>query len=170
MANVNKVILIGRLTRDPELRYTPSQVPVTELGLAVNRLMGGGGGGEENDRKEETLFIDVTVWDRQAENCCQYLTKGRSVYVEGYLKLDSWDDKNTGEKRSKIRVVGQTVQFLDGRRDEGGGRGEEAPAPRAAESRGGGGSRATSVPAHAPAPAPRTPAPTSAAGDEDIPF
>src|SRR5262245_6567808 len=102
MANFNKVLLIGRLTRDPELRYTPSQVPVTELGVAVNRTFSAGEGGET---KEETLFVDVTVWNRQAETCCQYLTKGRSIHVEGYLRLDTWDDKTSGEKRSKLRVV-----------------------------------------------------------------
>ena len=70
---------------------------------------------------EETLFIDVTVWDRQAETCCQYLRKGSSIHVEGYLRVDSWDDKTTGEKRSKIRVQADRVQFLDSRRSDGGG-------------------------------------------------
>ena len=72
-------------------------------------------------RREETLFIDVTVWDRQAETCCQYLRKGSSIHVEGYLRVDSWDDKTTGEKRSKIRVQADRVQFLDSRRSDGGG-------------------------------------------------
>ena len=80
--------------------------------------------GRDGERREETLFIDVTVWDRQAENCCQYLRKGSAVHVEGSLKMDTWDDKNTGEKRSKIRVHADRVQFLDGRRgDSGGGTG-----------------------------------------------
>ena len=74
----------------------------------------------DGERREETLFIDVTVWDRQAENCCQYLSKGSSIHVEGSLKMDSWEDKTTGEKRSKIRVTAERVQFLDSRRGEGG--------------------------------------------------
>ena len=77
--------------------------------------------GRDGERREETLFIDVTVWDRQAETCCQYLRKGSSIHVEGYLRVDSWDDKTTGEKRSKIRVQADRVQFLDPRRSDGGG-------------------------------------------------
>ena len=77
--------------------------------------------GRDGERREETLFIDVTVWDRQAETCCQYLRKGSSIHVEGYLRVDSWDDKTTGEKRSKIRVQADRVQFLDSRRSDGGG-------------------------------------------------
>lgn len=166
MANVNKVILIGRLTRDPELRYTPSQVPVTELGLAINRVMGGG---QDGERREETTFVDVTVWDRQAENCCQYLTKGQHAYVEGYLRLESWDDKNNpGQKRTKLSVVAQNVQFLDGGRRNDGSRGEES-----------GGAGSSYEPRRAPtaarpataAPAPaRAAAPVTQDNDEDIPF
>ena len=116
MADLNKVFLMGRLTFDPELRYTPSGSPVTELRLAVNRAWTG----RDGDRKEESLFIDVTVWERQAENCCQYLKKGSTVHVEGALKMDTWDDKATGEKRSKIKVLADRVQFLDRRNDAGG--------------------------------------------------
>ena len=79
------------------------------------------GNASDGERREETLFIDVTVWDRQAETCCQYLRKGSSIHVEGYLRVDSWDDKTTGEKRSKIRVHADRVQFLDSRRSDGGG-------------------------------------------------
>ena len=100
MADLNKVFLMGRLTFDPELRRTPSGAAVTELRLATSRSWAG----RDGERQEETLFIDVTVWDRQAETCCQYLKKGRAVHVEGYLKMDSWEDKNTGEKRSKVKV------------------------------------------------------------------
>ena len=78
--------------------------------------------GRDGDRREETLVIDVTVWDRQAETCCQYLRKGSSIHVEGYLRVDSWDNKTTGEKRSKIRVQADRVQFLDSRRSDGGGK------------------------------------------------
>src|ERR1700733_297690 len=112
MANLNKVFLIGNITRDPELRYTPNGSAVTDLRLAVNRMYTT----KEGERREEVTFIDVTVWNRQAENCCQYLKKGRPVHVEGYLKLDSWDDKATGEKRSKLKVEAERVQFLGGAR------------------------------------------------------
>lgn len=116
MADLNKVFLMGRLTFDPELRRTPSGTAVTELRLATTRSWGG----RDGERREETLFIDVTVWDRQAENCCQFLKKGSSVHVEGSLRMDTWDDKNTGEKRSKVRVHADRVQFLDSRRGDAG--------------------------------------------------
>jgi single-strand DNA-binding protein len=114
MADLNKVFLMGRLTFDPELRRTPGGTAVTELRLATTRSWQA----RDGDRREETLFVDVTVWDRQAENCCQFLRKGSSVHVEGSLKMDTWEDKNTGEKRSKIRVHADRVQFLDGRRGD----------------------------------------------------
>jgi single-strand DNA-binding protein len=117
MADLNKVFLMGRLTFDPELRRTPSGSAVTELRLATSRSWSG----RDGERREETLFIDVTVWDRQAETCCQYLKKGRAVHVEGYLKMDTWEDKNTGEKRQKIRVQAERVQFLDSQRPDGAG-------------------------------------------------
>jgi single-strand DNA-binding protein len=108
---------MGRLTFDPELRRTPTGTAVTELRMACSRSWSG----RDGERREETLFIDVTAWDRQAETACQYLRKGSAIHVEGYLKVDSWDDKTTGEKRSKIRVQAERVQFLDSRRGEGGG-------------------------------------------------
>lgn len=117
MPDLNKVFLMGRLTFDPELRRTPSGTAVTELRMASSRSWSG----RDGERREETLFIDVTVWDRQAETCCQYLRKGSSIHVEGYLRVDTWDDKTTGEKRSKIRVQADRVQFLDSRRTDGGG-------------------------------------------------
>jgi single-strand DNA-binding protein len=117
MADLNKVFLMGRLTFDPELRRTPGGTAVTELRLATTRSWSG----RDGERREDTLFIGVTVWDRQAENCCQFLRKGSSVHVEGSLKMDTWDDKNTGEKRSKILVNADRVQFLDSRRGDSGG-------------------------------------------------
>jgi len=117
MADLNKVFLMGRLTFDPELRRTPSGTAVAELRMATSRSWAG----RDGERREETLFIDVTVWDRQAENCCQYLRKGSAIHVEGSLKMDTWDDKTTGEKRSKIRVHADRVQFLDSRRGDSGG-------------------------------------------------
>src|SRR5271169_4856778 len=117
MADLNKVFLMGRLTFDPELRRTTGGTAVSELRLATTRTWSG----RDGERREETLFINVTVWDRQAENCCQYLRKGRGIHVEGFLKVETWDDKTTGEKRSRIRLTADRVQFLDSRRAEGGG-------------------------------------------------
>jgi single-strand DNA-binding protein len=117
MPDLNKVFLMGNLTFDPELRRTPSGMAVTELRMASNRSWLG----RDGEKREEALFIDVTVWDRRAETCCQYLRKGSCIHVEGYLRMDTWDDKTTGEKRSKIKVVADRVQFLDSRRGEGGG-------------------------------------------------
>jgi len=171
MANLNKVFLIGRLTRDPELRYTTNGKAMTELSIAVNRSFTAADG----DRREETTFIDITVWNRQAETCCQYLKKGRSVHVEGHLKLDSWEDKASGEKRSKLRVGAENVQFLDSRGNDGGGETDfrsspprETPRPAA----GNGPSRASYPPPHAePAPMRRPePAPDLGEDDDDIPF
>jgi single-strand DNA-binding protein len=147
MADLNKVFLMGRLTFDPELRRTTGGTAVTELRMATTRSWAG----RDGERREETLFIDVTVWDRQAENCCQYLRKGSGIHVEGSLKADTWDDKNTGEKRSKIRVTAERVQFLDSRRgDSGGGTSsgsddEYAPTREPAARRGGAGGRSQSA-------------------------
>jgi single-strand DNA-binding protein len=114
MANLNRVLLIGNLTRDPELRYTPKGTAVTDFGLAVSRIYSG----EDGEKKEETTFVDVTLWARQAEIAGQYLKKGRPVFIEGRLQLDTWDDKQTGQKRSRLRVVGENLQLL-GSRPEG---------------------------------------------------
>jgi len=104
--NVNKTILAGRITRDPEVRFTPKGTAVTELGLAVNERE------KVNDEwVEKPVFIDVTVWGRQAENCGNYLQKGSVVFIEGRLQLDQWEDKETGKKRTKLKVVAQNVQF-----------------------------------------------------------
>ncbi len=129
MPDLNKVFLMGNLTFDPELRRTPSGTAVTELRMAINRAWTG----RDGERREDAVFIDVTVWDRSAENCCQYLRKGSLVHVEGSLRMDTWDDKTTGEKRSKIKVNADRVQFLDTRRGEGRSEGtgdyDAAPAP-----------------------------------------
>ena len=119
MASVNKVMLIGNLTRDPEVRYTPKGSAVADIGLAINRYFTM----ENGEKREETTFVDVVLWGRQAELAQQYLSKGRPVYIEGRLQLDSWEDKNTGQKRSKLRVVGENMQFLGSPRDGGGGGG-----------------------------------------------
>ena len=103
MASYNKVLLMGNLTRDPEVKYTPKGMAVTDLGLAVNREYTTDAG----EKREEVVFVDVAVWGRQAENCGEYLKKGRPVFVEGRLQLDTWDDKQSGQKRSKLRVVAE---------------------------------------------------------------
>jgi len=124
MASLNRVLLIGNLTRDPELRYTPSGTAVTDLRLAVNDNYTG----RDGKQVERTLFIDVVAWQRQAETASEYLSKGRPVLVEGRLQLDEWENQQ-GEKRSKIRVVAQRLQFLGSPRGgEGGGGPVEAPA------------------------------------------
>jgi single-strand DNA-binding protein len=151
MANVNKVILIGNLTRDPEVKFTPKGSAVCDLGLAINRFYSTDSG----EKREETTFVDVTLWGKQAELAGEYLKKGRSVYLEGRLQLDTWDDKQSGQKRSKLRVVGETMQFLDRKSSSD-------------DSSGGGEYRSTSRPPARPAAAPSAAAPIDEA--DDIPF
>jgi single-strand DNA-binding protein len=117
MASVNKVMLLGNLTRDPEIRYTPKGTAVTDLGMAINRIRTGDNG----ERIEEVTYVDVTLWGRQAELAGQYLGKGRPVFIEGRLQLDQWDDKQSGQKRSRLRVVGENMQFLPSGGSGGGG-------------------------------------------------
>jgi len=123
MASFNRVILVGNLTRDPQVKYTPSGMAVTEIGLAVGRVWNDRQTGQ---KREETTFVDVTLWGRQAEIAGEYLGKGRPVLIEGRLQLDTWEDKQTQQKRSKLRVVGETMQLL-GTRGESGGRAGSGP-------------------------------------------
>ena len=125
MANLNKVMLIGNLTRDPELRYTPKGTAVAEITLAINRNWTN----EQGQKQEDTTFVEVTLWSRNAEIAQQYLTKGSPCYVEGRLQLDSWDDKESGKKRSKLRVIGENFQFLPTGNKTGGGGGGGGQAP-----------------------------------------
>ena len=156
MASFNKVILLGNLTRDPEVRYTPKGSAVCDLGLAVNRQYSLDNG----EKREEVTFVDVVLWARLAEIASEYLKKGRPVLIEGRLQLDSWDDKQSGQKRSKLRVIGETMQLLGGR--QGGGEGDEGPSSGGGRSfSGGGGSRSNTPP---PRPAPSEP------DDDEIPF
>jgi len=127
MASYNKVILLGNLTRDPELRYTPKGTAVARLGLAVNRSYKS----ETGETKEEVTFLDVDAWGKQAELIAQYLRKGNPLFVEGRLRLDQWDDKQTGQKRSALKVVMENFQFIGGRAEGGQG----APAPSRPPSR-----------------------------------
>jgi len=125
MASFNKVILAGNLTRDPELRYTPKGTAVARIGVACNRKWKS----ETGELKEEVTFVDVDAFGKQAETIGQYLKKGRPILIEGRLKYDSWEDKQTKQKKSKLGVVLENFQFLD----SGGGRGEsggETAAPR----------------------------------------
>lgn len=146
MASFNKVILVGNLTRDPELRYTPKGVAIAKIGLAVNRVWTS----ESGEKKEETTFVDVDIFGRTAENVAQYMRKGSPILIDGRLRFDQWDDKQTGQKRSKLGVVAETVQFL------GSPRSGEGPAPAP---------RANPAPAAAPEPAEAEPSP-----DDDVPF
>lgn len=117
MASYNRVVLMGNLTRDIELKYTPSGMAVTDIGLAVNDRRKNASG----EWVEETTFIDVTLWGRTAEVASEYLSKGSPLFIEGRLKLDQWDDKQSGQKRSKLRVVGERIQLIGGRGGPGGG-------------------------------------------------
>jgi len=153
MANFNKVMLMGNLTRDPEVRYTPKGTAVAEIGLAVNRIYSG----ENNEKREETTFVDVTLWGRTAEVAGEYLKKGRPVFIEGRLQLDSWEDKQSGQKRSKLRVVAEGMQLI-GSRGGGGGSGEGDETASSSRSSG---SRTTPPPKNAPPAAP---------DDDEIPF
>ncbi len=141
MASFNKVILMGNLTRDPQVKYTPGGTAVTEIGLAVNRQWFDK---QSNTRKEEVTFVDVTLWGRTAEIAGEYLAKGRPVLIEGRLQTDSWDDKETGKRRSKLTVVGENMTMLGSRMDGGGGGGQMG---------GGGGARGGQSRGNAPAPA-----------------
>ena len=120
MASYNKVILMGNLTRDPQLTYTPSNMPICKFGLAVNRRFKDSQSGEW---KEEPTFVDITIFGARAEPFARYHTKGKPAFIEGTLRLDTWDDKNGGGKRSKLYVVADTWEFV------GGGRGEQGGSP-----------------------------------------
>lgn len=171
MASINKVILIGNLGRDPEVRYTPSGAAVCNLRLATTRNWKSRDTGE---RQEETEWHSVVLYDRQAEVAGEYLKKGRPVYIEGRLKTRKWQDKD-GNDRYTTEIVADSMQLLGGREGTGtGGGGDDGYSREADEGGGGGGGSARRAPAPAPrAPAPR-PAPRSSAGidemDDDIPF
>ena len=123
MASYNKVLLMGNLTRDIELKYTPSNQAVAQIGLAINNRFKT----KEGETKEETTFVDCEAWGRTAEVMKQYLTKGKPVFVEGRLKLDQWKDKQDGSNRSKLKVVVENFQFIDSK----GGGGDSGGAPSA---------------------------------------
>lgn len=160
MNGFNKVILAGNLTRDPELRYTPSGTAIAKFGLAVNRKWKDS---QSNEMREEVTFVDIDAFGRQAETIGNYLKKGRPILIEGRLKLDQWDDKQTQQKRSRLGVVLESFVFLDsgGTRDGGG---EFGGAPGGPEYQGG---MAPRPQASRPAARPSAPPPPSSGSEPD---
>ena len=152
MANFNKVILAGNLTRDPELRYTPKGTAIAKITVAINRSWKT----ETGETKEEVTFVDVDAFARQAEVIGQYFKKGRPILIEGRLRYDTWDDKQTNQKRSKLGVVLESFQFLDSGRAEGS---SSSDAPR---------SRPAAVPAAVAEPAAEPE--TVPHEEDDVPF
>ena len=149
MASFNKVILMGNLTRDPELRYTPKGTAVAKLGLAVNRVWRDA----EGQQQDETTFVDVDAFGKQAETIGQYMQKGRPILVEGRLKLDQWEDKSSGQRRSKLGVVLERFTFVGG----GGSQGIDGGAPSAPQS-------------STPPPTSDVPPFEDGPSDDDVPF
>jgi single-strand DNA-binding protein len=154
MPNLNSVHLIGNCTRDPELRYTPNGTAICDIGLAINRSYTT----DDGQKREDTTFVDVTLWARMAEIASQYLKKGAPVFIDGRLQLDTWDDKQTGQKRTKLKVVGENIQLLGARPPTEAG----APSPSQQPAR---------TPAPAPSPRPAPPRdPDLDVEPDDIPF
>jgi single-strand DNA-binding protein len=150
MASLNKVMLIGNVTRDPEVKFTPKGSAVADLGLAVNRTYTN----QTGEKTEEVTYIDVELWGRLAEIAGEYAKKGRSIFIEGRLRLDSWEDKQSGQKRNRLKVVGEVLQLLG--------------------SRPGGGPSGADYEGEAPGSKPARPGPARSAvgepADDDIPF
>jgi single-strand DNA-binding protein len=158
MASFNKVILAGNLTRDPELRYTPKGTAIARIGMAINRTWKT----ETGETKEEVTFVDVDAFGRQAEVIAQYMRKGRPFLVEGRLKLDQWEDKNTHQKQSKLHVVLESFSFIDSRGGEGGSAEPARPRPVPPAS------ATPAAPSSAPEPAEGESSPP--APEDDVPF
>lgn len=162
MASLNKVMIIGNVTRDPETRYTPKGAAVCDLGIAVNRHYTTDAG----EKREETTFVDVVFFGRQAEVAGQYLKKGAPVFVEGRLQLDTWDDRETGQKRTRLKIIGENMQML-------GGKAGLTPGVTSEQSTGYGGQRANPAPANRAEGMARHQAPDTSgydADEENIPF
>jgi len=175
MPSLNKVILLGNLTRDPELRHTPQGTAVCSFGLAVNRRFSSASG----EAREDTCFVDIDVWSRQAESCANYLRKGSPALIDGRLRMDQWDDRETGKRRTRLRVQADRVQFIGpplggefgGVPAEGPGR--RVPQARAASAdAAAGGAREAAPTEREPAPMPAfEPLPADEANTpDDIPF
>lgn len=154
-ASLNKVLLMGNLTRDPEVKYTPKGTAVGEIGIAINDSYKA----QDGTIKETVTYVDIEVWGRTAENCKQYLSKGRPIFVEGTLKLDQWEQD--GQKRSKLKVRAERIQFLGGGSGGGGGGGSRSGGNY------GGGEQRPSGGSSRPAPSEDAPPMPS---DDDIPF
>lgn len=163
MASFNKVILMGNLTRDPELRYTPKGQALAKVGLAVNRVWRT----ETGEQREEVTFVDIEAWGQPAETISKYMKKGNPMLIEGRLRMDQWDDKQTGQKRSRLVVVCENFRFVgapSGQRDPNAMPDQPAPAP------------ARSRPSAVAAPAAAAPAPEAPDSelppheDDDVPF
>jgi single-strand DNA-binding protein len=156
MPSLNKVLLMGNLTRDPELRVTPKGTPICQFSLAINRQFKM----ESGESREEVIFVDVEAWGKQGETIAKYMTKGRPLYVEGRLRLDQWEDKNTKEKRSRMKVVLEQFQFLGDSRGGGSGSGPTSEIDQTA-----------SPERHSPPPRPGAAKPAPQENlDEDVPF
>ena len=156
MPSLNKVMLMGNLTRDPELRVTPKGTPICQFSLAINRQFKM----ESGESREEVIFVDVEAWGKQGETIAKYMTKGRPLYVEGRLRLDQWEDKNTKEKRSRMKVVLEQFQFLDSKGADDGSGGPRSRPPAAASG--------TASPAAAPGAPPESEEAPPA--EDDVPF
>ncbi|MGH7946874.1 MAG: single-stranded DNA-binding protein [Opitutaceae bacterium] len=160
MPSLNKVFLIGNLTRDPELRVTPKGTPICQFALAINRKFKL----ESGETREEVIFVDVEAWGRQGETIAKFVTKGNPLFVEGRLKLDQWEDKNTKEKRTKMKVVLEQFEFLSSRSAAGGGSGGAATSEPGFD-------QTPSPERHSPPPRSASPKPASQENlDEDVPF
>ena len=160
MPSLNKVFLMGNLTRDPELRVTPKGTPICQFALAINRKFKM----ESGESREEVIFVDIEAWGKQGETIAKFVTKGRPLFVEGRLKLDQWEDKTTKEKRSRMKVVLEQFEFLGDSRGGGGG----GPQPSSGEADQTGGS---SPERHSPPPRSGGAKPASQENlDEDVPF
>ncbi|MEY4488712.1 MAG: hypothetical protein RIQ79_1220 [Verrucomicrobiota bacterium] len=164
MANLNRVLLIGNLTRDPELRVTPKGTAICQFGLAISRSFKD----ESGQVREEATFVDVEAWGKQGETIAKYCTKGRPIFVEGRLRFDQWEDKTTQQKRSKLKVVLENFQFLGSR--EGGAAAPGGGAPMSEEGVDQSVERPASPAPRAPGGARPAPAPQHDINDEDVPF
>jgi single-strand DNA-binding protein len=164
MPALNKVLLMGNLTRDPELRVTPKGTPICQFGLAINRQFKM----ESGETREEVIFVDIEAWGKQGETIAKYCTKGRPLYVEGRLKLDQWEDKNTKEKRTKMKVVLEQFQFLGDGRGGGTSGGQGGASSSEADQTGGASPERFSPPPRNQGGATKPASPENL--DEDVPF
>ncbi|MFC5050652.1 single-stranded DNA-binding protein [Rubritalea spongiae] len=165
MSSFNKVMLMGNVTRDIEVRYTPKGTAVTDIGVACNRRVKQG-----EEWVDETTFVDVTLWGRTAELAGQYLSKGRGVFIEGRLQLDTWQDSQTGKQRSRLKVVGENMQFIGGGGGGGNGGGQQRQQPQGAPQQQVSPQSQQAAPPQQQGGSPANPMPQFEEEDDDIPF